>query len=529
MQIRAYQPAGLVTATECFTEQSIRLGVSCCANRLLREPSHDIKKRKNIESIWRATSLFEALPLLLLVACWLTGCGGSPATTTLTPEFVLAVSPQSVFVPIGFSSTNLQVSVQAFNGFNQPVTISVSGLPAGVTTTPNSPFNVNAGESQALTFSAATGMEPARQQVFLQGASGTQIYNSVVSVSAASPVYAYVANGKIENIPFGPNDIAEFAVDANTGSVSAVPGGPTNLPEPPIDLATVSGTGGAFVFVLTGLGGFSNLESYKIDSATGSLTPVQTIDYQMTGGPWLAAHPSGKFLYVQREDYAQGNFCILAYLIDPVTGNLTESSCSPGFLGSLVVAPPGHFAYGSGSTINIYSVNQNDGSLTSLQTLPPSQGFLVASDPFGRALYGAGECGGPPIWSIDPNSGSLTQVNTSFGPVCGLASISFTPTDSFAYLIAGSSDQSFPSIFAGMVDPTTGNLTNVAGSPFANNSFAQVEPSQGKFLIGLGPIASTVGSYAIDPTTGALSQGFGATAPLPEPAPVKMVIIEPKH
>jgi 6-phosphogluconolactonase (cycloisomerase 2 family) len=78
-----------------------------------------------------------------------------------------------------------------------------------------------------------------------------------------------------------------------------------------------------------------------------------------------------------------------------------------------------------------------------------------------------------------------------------------------------------------VVDPATGNLTNVPGSPFTSSLFGQVEPSQGKFLLVLGPKPNTVGSYAIDPTTGALSQGSATTAPLPEPAPVKMVIVEP--
>ena len=498
---------------------------------LFTEPSRDIKKRKNAQSIWRPPSLFEAaLPLLLLITCSLTGCGGPPAPTTPAPDFVLAVSPQSVFVPIGFSSANLQVSVQALNGFNQAVTISVSGLPAGVTTTPNSPFNVNAGASQTLTFSGATGIRPALQQVSLQGASGAVIHSSVVSLSEANPVYAYVANGKVENIPLDANDIAEFAVDANTGSVSSVPGGPINLPEPPIDLTAVSSANGAFLFVLTATGPFTHLESFNIDSASGKLTLLQTT-YPNPGGSRLATHPSGKFLFVQGVD-AQGNSCLSAYLVDPTTGNLTESSCSLGGSESLVVAPPGHFAYGwtlELGTINIYSVNLNDGSLTSLQTVASDQTNPLGSDPFGRALYaGVSGCGGLLIWSIDPNSGSLTRVNTSFGPLCDPASISFTPNDSFAYLIAGSSNQSVTSnIYAAAVDPATGNLTNVPGSPFTSSLFGQVEPSQGKFLLGLGPKPNTVGSYAIDPATGALSQGSGTTAPLPEPAPVKMVIVEP--
>jgi hypothetical protein len=56
-------------------------------------------------------------------------------TTPPPPDFTLNVSPWSIFVPIGASSS-LQLSVKAINGFNQAVTISVTGLPGGV----NSPL-----------------------------------------------------------------------------------------------------------------------------------------------------------------------------------------------------------------------------------------------------------------------------------------------------------------------------------------------------------------------------------------------------
>jgi hypothetical protein len=48
----------------------------------------------------------------------------------------LSVSPQSIFVPIAVGRSSLQFSVRAINGFNQAVTVSVTGLPAGVNITP---------------------------------------------------------------------------------------------------------------------------------------------------------------------------------------------------------------------------------------------------------------------------------------------------------------------------------------------------------------------------------------------------------
>jgi hypothetical protein len=138
-----------------------------------------------------------------------------------------------------------------------------------------------------------------------------------------------------------------YGVDANTGAVWALLGPPASLPNPPTDIAVASETGGAFVFVLTldnPLLDPNTLSSFKVDPGTGSLTLVQTINYQPSLAQWnMSVHPSGKFLYVS--EVGTGSGCTLAYLIDPATGNLTQSSCSsagfivPGF------SPSGTFAY----------------------------------------------------------------------------------------------------------------------------------------------------------------------------------------
>lgn len=127
----------------------------------------------------------------------LSGCGSSNNSMAAppAPDFSLNLSPQSLFVPIGVGSSSLQVSVQAFNGFNQAVSVSVTGLPTGVTTNPSSPFSVNAGNSQTVVFSATTGLQPGVQQVSFQGTSGALSHGSAISLSVANPVYAYLANG----------------------------------------------------------------------------------------------------------------------------------------------------------------------------------------------------------------------------------------------------------------------------------------------------------------------------------------------
>lgn len=483
----------------------------------------------------------------LVVLGVLCGCGSSNSTMTgITPEFSLSVSKQSVFVPIGVRGVNVQVSVVGFNGFSQPVSVSVSGLPMGVTSTPSFPFTMNAGTSQTVSFSAQSGTEPVLQQVSFQATTATVSHSSTISLSVAKPVYAYVAS-----LSPPPNNIVGYSVDANSGKVSELSASLASLPSFPENIVVASETGGSFLFALTSdptSESAKTLSSFKVDAASGSLALLQTINYQPGGNQeYMAVHPSGKFLYVTQST------CTLAYLIDPATGNLTESSCSAG--GVLpTFANPGTFAFGPepgpAGSLATYSVNQSDGSLTLLQTIPfndlASAEVVFTSDPLGHALYalqtspGISGCGALFIWSIDPNTGSLTQiyssyVNTSFGRPCLPESISFTPTDSFAYVLdLGGNDITFPSgFYGGVVDPASGNLTNVPGSPFATGGFpvfAVVEPSQGLFMIytvrqGSGP--DTITSCAINPDTGALTQVAGVATPVLLAAPLKMVVVAP--
>ena len=268
------------------------------------------------------------------------------------------------------------------------------------------------------------------------------------------------------------------------------------------------------------------LNSYTVDTATGALTPLQTITYPPnTSQSGLVVHPSGKFLYVDQSP------CVLAYLIDPATGSLTQSSCSAGSAVSVIPAP-GDFAYQGGVSspdpggLTIYSVNQSDGSLTQLQTLA-HVGGIAFTDPLGRAIYllgtpgGAGGCGSFAAFQIDPSSGSLTNLNTAFSAPCDPFGMTFNPVGTFAYVSSGKGESggSPAGIYGGTID-ATGNLTLISGSPFASSAgvnYGAVEPSQGKFVIEdvNGTPNAQLLVYAIDPSTGALTQVAGVQASLP--------------
>lgn len=198
--------------------------------------------------------------------------------------------------------------------------------------------------------------------------------------------------------------------------------------------------------------------------------------------------------------------------------------------------------------LNSYSVNQEDGSLTFLQSQGGGLGvvpFFFVTAPLGHALYATAPklgltepCGFLFAWTIDFQTGLLTQVydsqnDTSFGPLCFPGPPSFTPTNAYAYVANSGTGSLVNGLFGAAVDPATGNLTNVPGTPVATqNQLAPgavfVEPTQGKFVIELGSAFSNeFFSWAIDPATGALTQVSGVALPITQPNWYKAVIVAP--
>lgn len=88
-----------------------------------------------------------------------TGCGGGPSAPQ--PDFSFSVAPSALPATVGTTSPPAAVAVVGQNGFTGTVTVAISGLPQGATSSPASPFTVFPGAIQQVTFSipasAATG------------------------------------------------------------------------------------------------------------------------------------------------------------------------------------------------------------------------------------------------------------------------------------------------------------------------------------------------------------------------------------
>ncbi len=127
------------------------------------------------------------LAALSILSLFLGGCGGGGGgTTPPADDFLISVSPKSLTVGIGGSQT-VAVSATQINTFAATISVSVSGLPAGVTANPAT-FSVTAGNQQQVTITAAASAQPITANLTFLGTSGNLSHSTFTALSIIAPV-----------------------------------------------------------------------------------------------------------------------------------------------------------------------------------------------------------------------------------------------------------------------------------------------------------------------------------------------------
>jgi 6-phosphogluconolactonase (cycloisomerase 2 family) len=239
---------------------------------------------------------------------------------------------------------------------------------------------------------------------------------------------------------------------------------------------------GKFLYVAN-YGAYSNssgnVYAYKINAATGALTPVFGSPFTAGQNPIdVVVDPKGTFVYVTNG----GSNNVSAFKINATTGALKQVSGSPfasAYPVSIVVAPTGKFAYVTDSGVSsygggvaAYEINATSGALTVVLGSPFAAGAdpgSVVVDPSSKFAY-VGNAGGATIsaYQINATSGALTQVAGS--PFLGASTpygVTVDPTSKFLYVANNSYNTGYGSVSGYQINATTGALTLVAGSPFA--------------------------------------------------------------
>jgi len=224
---------------------------------------------------------------------------------------------------------------------------------------------------------------------------------------------------------------------------------------------------GRFVYVAGDFTG--TVSGFSIDPTTGAPTPLPGSPYPTLGSlpiP-MVIDRGGRFLYVGQ---SVGSFdgSIAVFAIDATTGALSHIAGSPfpnaanfGRVAALALSPDGRFLFTGGTALATYSVN----SATGVPTRIASRAGLCCSlvvDPTGRFLFGA-DTDGLHGFSIAAD-GTLAPAGTprSIGAVTRVTTAIASVADLVYVGNSGTGD-----IYGFRINPSTGALTAVSGSPFA--------------------------------------------------------------
>jgi 6-phosphogluconolactonase (cycloisomerase 2 family) len=238
----------------------------------------------------------------------------------------------------------------------------------------------------------------------------------------------------VGTVTLQPGDgILAFRVNAD-GSLTPLNSTPTPTKSTPNSMAV--DRWGKYLYVSSS--GGDSIDAFEVDVTSGALTPVPGSPYTVATPGCVSSSPSGVADLFGRYHYTsdEGSSEITGYAIAGRTGTLTELARSPlPVLGGctndtgprkITTEPTGRFLYVmNGEYLSIYSINAGNGFLTHLKdTRPISSGQLfgpLRTDPSGKFLFTAkssGAVGDEVIgFSIDPTSGDLTALPGSPFPI----------------------------------------------------------------------------------------------------------------
>jgi 6-phosphogluconolactonase (cycloisomerase 2 family) len=198
-----------------------------------------------------------------------------------------------------------------------------------------------------------------------------------------------------------------------------------------------------------------------------------------------------------------------------VTADIGSDSVSGELRIRVLFQPKFVYVANTGSNnVSAYSINA-DGSLNlpTNYTVGTSPRFVLVH-PAGRYLYTANHgSANISVLEITQATGALTTASSPFNTSANPYSLAFDPQGRFLYV--GHEDAAVAAVSAYTVNTATGELTQVAGSPFAVAAGAtpvsvHVSPDGNHLYVGSSQSAINAHAFSIDQSTGALTQIQGS-------------------
>jgi 6-phosphogluconolactonase len=434
---------------------------------------------------------FAGLLLLVLSACG--GGGSSPAP--MTPSTYMIGGTVT-----GLTGSGLVLQNSAAND----LAVSAAGA-----------FTFTGGLANGAAYAVTVKTQPSdpAQNCVVNGSSGT-IAGANVSVTVLCSTigrFAYAANS-------GDNTISVYSIDSATGALTAV-GAPVPTGASPYAMAVRPD--GKYVYVVNEIS--NNVSVYAVDAASGALTAIPDSPFAAGVAPQaLTFDPSGAYLYVANN----GSDNLSAFAVDAGTGALAPLSTATYATGtgpSAVVdsngesvSSEGGFVFvannGGSNNISVFAITAGTGALTPVVGSPFAAGgspHSLVLTPFRAWDYGAvflytanfdGTSSTISGFSVDPDTGALTALSGSpFAEPAGNC-IATDLTGTFLYVTPGAS-------VVGYSIDASGLLTALTGFPVAsgtNASSVTVDPSN-QFLYVASRGSANISGYQLNADNGELT------------------------
>jgi 6-phosphogluconolactonase (cycloisomerase 2 family) len=283
---------------------------------------------------------------------------------------------------------------------------------------------------------------------------------------------------------------------------------------------------------VTNIYGTNEVWTYKI-ADNGGLSVLSKVRTPQMAGPVALLTGSAAVTYTPKFAYVANSTSnnISAYTIKATNGHLTAVKGTPAATGtgpsSVTVDPSGRFAYAANSgsnNVSAFTINASTGALTAIGSPGPAGPgpASVTVDPSGRFVYvanlGSGNPNTPSVsaYTINPSTGALTAISGSpyatGGEYTASDAVTVDPTGQFVYVTSVSTQAGSGNIAAFTINPGTGALTTVSGSPFAtgvNSPNSVAVDASGRFAyVSNGSAISgsyVMSAFAIDSASGALN------------------------
>ena len=294
-----------------------------------------------------------------------------------------------------------------------------------------------------------------------------------------------------------PGALCGYSIDPVTQAFAPIAGMPVATGALP--KAVAIDPSGRYVYVVSAVQ--NNVSAYQVDPATGTLAPIAGSPFTTNGGTpqGMVIDRGGRHLYVANFNSNTTSVgTVAAFAIDRATGALAHIAGSPFLvfdgdvvdgISALALTPDGRFLFTLGYSLTTFSVDAATGALKRIAKRGPVYLGSVAVDPTGRFLYASDSFLNAVDGFAIAADGSLTPAGTqpTGGGPGGMAILG-------DLLYFSSTKTSLTHGFR--INPVSGALAPVLGSPFATGSRSFVLAGQG-FLATTMQIAA--GDYFVAP------------------------------